>query len=140
MHFEDAHPREDPAFLHSVKELFGRAKKKILNKDEDPGGEEGVSGDLNNSVADASFSALASAVGQEAARAIFRLGGDQSARQQQEVDPVTGVRADFVSAPPKAKVRIVGRTDEFTRERRRRLDRNKSASQVSKWRESYGQL
>ena len=34
IHFEENHSKEDQAFVSSLKELFGKAKKKILNDDE----------------------------------------------------------------------------------------------------------
>ena len=33
VHFEEAHDKEDPAFIQNLKDLFGKAKKKILNED-----------------------------------------------------------------------------------------------------------
>jgi hypothetical protein len=36
LHFEENHSKEDQAFLQSIKDLFGKAKKKILS-DEDQG-------------------------------------------------------------------------------------------------------
>ena len=35
MHFEENHAKEDPAFVQSLKDLFGRAKKKILSDEEE---------------------------------------------------------------------------------------------------------
>ena len=33
VHFEEEHDKEDPAFIQNLKDLFGKAKKKILNED-----------------------------------------------------------------------------------------------------------
>jgi len=35
VHFEENHAKEDPAFVQSLKDLFGRAKKKILSDEEE---------------------------------------------------------------------------------------------------------
>ena len=35
LHFEENHSREDQAFVQSLKDLFGKAKKKILNEEDE---------------------------------------------------------------------------------------------------------
>jgi hypothetical protein len=35
VHFEENHSKEDQAFVQSLKELFGKAKKKILNEEDE---------------------------------------------------------------------------------------------------------
>ena len=39
VHFDESHSKEDQAFVQSIKELFGKAKKRILSEEEAGSGE-----------------------------------------------------------------------------------------------------
>ena len=105
VHFEEKHSKEDPVFLQNLKDLFGKAKKKILN-DED----EGLLG---------SGSGIMSNISQE----IFGASSSYP-----DHDPVSGIhltRSDDRFAP-----RITSHTLMFKEERQKKMERNKSTNQV----------
>ncbi len=109
-HFEDRHADEDKNTLQKFREILGKNKiiGKILNKDDEDG----------------SLSALASAVGVEA-KSLF----GSSSGEHADCDPVTGVRSRGLGRWGKVTA-SVDHTGDFKRERRKKLDRNKSVNQV----------
>lgn len=111
VHFEERHDKEDPAFIQNIKDLFGKAKKKVLNESA-PSDEDGVV-------------ALASSLGQELARqTVF----GSAAAEPGDYDPVSGIHRHLLEQPD--PVRPLLHTDFFRAERKKRLDRNKATNQV----------
>jgi len=116
VHFEECtQAKEDPALVKELKDFFATAKKKILNE----GPESGDRGQTAASVTKtADVSILTSKVN----------AWDLLPSEPQEYDVVTGVSLSRVLPRPAPK--IADMTRGFVEERRRRLDRNKIASQV----------
>ena len=125
IHFEEKHAKEDPAFLQGLKDLFGKAKSKILsNSESNPSllSSNASTGDLNQDL-----SSLATSFGAGLLRGLNNS-SNQSAKNA-DVDPSSGVRRDVLSSRP--DLVIVDHSVDFKKERRKKIDRNKSTRQVS---------
>jgi rabenosyn-5 len=123
VHFDEAHSREDVDLLRELKGFFGKAKKKILNQDEE------VQDSLRKSPSDlASLQRRPQAVSTPASGRGGSTAWALLPPEPEDYHPVTGVlRSHLV---PKPSPKLTDWTGLFMEERRRRLDRNKSASQV----------
>ncbi len=124
LHFEEEHSKEDPLFLQNVKELFGKAKKKILST---AAVASTARSDDDRQQGFLSFSSMALTLGQDAKSGILGGGGGGRGESRTEVDAVSGVHISAVSRP---SLRVVSHTGYFCQERKRRLERNKSTNQV----------
>ncbi len=124
VHFEEKHDKEDPAFVQNLKDLFGKAKRKILN-------EEGGASGGNAGSGNASFSSLNQSFSQDllnletAKQTIFGA----SAADEAEFDPVSGVHSHLMGEGP-SKLAATDHTDFFRVARKQRLDQNKRTNQT----------
>jgi hypothetical protein len=116
VHFEEKHSKEDPIFLQSIKDLFGKAKKKILN-----------SQDNNTDQQESNFFSF-SLDAKTAVSGIFGPPSSHSSPTTSDHDPVSGVPLHRARDLPVPKV--VDHTPLFREERTRKLERNKSTNQV----------
>ena len=123
LHFEERHAKEDPAILKGLKDLFGKAKSKILNQDQGSSSSAAASAptDLNQDL-----SSLASTLGQGLLRGLN--GSSANSASLGDIDPGSGIHRKHLEHLP--SLVIVDHTEDFKRERRKRLDRNKSTYQV----------
>ena len=85
VHFEENHSKEDPVFIQSLKDLFGKAKKKILNNE--------------SNVNDDSFAALATSLGQEVKNTLLSAKVEPDPEQPVHLLTVHGVGYKFVREP-----------------------------------------
>lgn len=129
VHFEEAHDKEDPAFIQNLKDLFGKAKKKILNEDTHHHQVGPVTGGSTApQQQQSSFSSSSDLIPNLAMEVKSSIFGDTSAVDH---DPVSGVHTNLLLDVSQTTISgTVDHTAFFQGERKRRLDRNKITDQL----------
>ena len=114
VHFDEKHSKEDPAFVQSLKEFFGKAKEKIKK-----GIDEQLQGGDSTSELGALLNRSGAAVSSETTEKINVFGTEYEA----SVHPVSGIRNEYLENSEKENhLPCFDQTEFFKAERTKRAD------------------